>query len=269
MLVSLIVTTYNRPDALRAVLAGFADQTDDHFELLVADDGSREETGNLVREFAAAAPVPVRHIWHEDLGFRVAAIRNRAAAASRGAYLIFVDGDCVPMRNFVARHRTLAEPGWSVAGNRLLLSEGFTHRVLDEQLPIHRWSLADWIAARRRGDINRALPLLHLPLGSLRKLGGRRWPRLRGCNMGVWRVDLARVNGFDESFQGWGFEDSDFAVRLINAGIGIKKGAFATGLLHLWHRQNDRTREGENWQRLQQRIASGETRASRGLAQCA
>lgn len=267
MLISAIVTTYNRPDALRAVLAGFADQTDRGFELLVADDGSREDTGRFVREFAATAPVPVRHIWHEDRGFRVAAIRNRAAAASSGAYLIFVDGDCVPMQTFIARHRALAAPGWVIAGNRLLLSEAFTRRVLDEQLPIHRWRLADWFAARRRGDINRVLPLLHLPMGRLRTLGGRRWPRLRGCNMGMWRVDLERVNGFDESFQGWGFEDSDFAVRLINAGVGIKKGAFATGLLHLWHRENDRRREGENWERLQHRIASGETWAAQGLRQ--
>lgn len=267
MLISLIVATYNRLDALRAVLAGLAEQSDRGFELLVADDGSLEDTGRYVAGFGAAAPVAVRHIWHEDRGFRVAAIRNLAAARASGEYLVFVDGDCVPLPDFVARHRALAEAGWMVAGNRLLLSEAFTRRVLGEGLPIQRWTLGDWIAARSRGDINRVLPLLHLPLGPLRKLGGRRWPRVRGCNMGMWRRDLVRVNGFDESFQGWGFEDSDFAVRLINAGVGVKKGAFATGLLHLWHRENDRRREGENWQRLQRRISSGETWASQGLEQ--
>ncbi len=269
MLITLIVATYNRPDALRAVLTGFSEQTDRGFELLVADDGSRDETGRFVADFAAGAPVRVRHVWQEDLGFRVAAIRNRAATLASGEYLIFVDGDCVPQRDFVAQHRALAEQGWAVAGNRLLLSETFTHRVLHEALPIGRWRFRDWIEARFRGDINRLLPLLRLPLGPMRKLGGKRWPRLRGCNMAMWRCDLARVNGFDESFQGWGFEDSDVAVRLINSGVSVKKGAFATGVLHLWHRENNRAREGENWQQLQRRIASGATRAARGLDQYA
>jgi glycosyltransferase involved in cell wall biosynthesis len=265
MLISLIVTTYNRPDALVAVLAGLLAQDDPAFEVLIADDGSRDDTSRLVDAFSASAPVAVRHVWHEDLGFRVAAIRNRAAALAAGEYMIFVDGDCVPLPDFVTQHRALAEPGWMVAGNRLLLSEAFTRRVLGEGLPIEQWPLGNWIAARRRGDINRVIPLLHLPLGPLRKIGGKRWQRVRGCNMGVWRRDLETVNGFDESFHGWGFEDSDFAVRLINSGVRVKKGTFATGLLHLWHRENDRRREGENWRRLQQRIASGETRASRGL----
>ena len=82
-------------------------------------------------------------------------------------------------------------------------------------------------------------------------------------------ADLLRVNGFDESFQGWGYEDSDFAVRLVNAGVGLAKGAFATGVLHLWHREHDRAREGENWERLQSRIVSHETRAELGLDQYA
>ncbi len=264
-MISVIVATYNRPDALRAVLAGFCEQTDRQFELLVADDGSRDETRALVESVAASAPIPIAHVWHEDAGFRLAAIRNRAAARAQGDYLVFVDGDCVPLPDFVAQHRALAEPAWMVAGNRLLLSETFTRRVLAEELPIHRFTLAQWIAARRRGDINRVLPLARLPLGPLRKIGRARWPRVRGCNMAVWRRDLEKVNGFDESFQGWGYEDSDFAVRLVNAGVGLKKGAFATGLLHLWHREHDRTREGANWQRLQRRIASRETRAQLGL----
>lgn len=265
MLASVIVATYNRPDALRAVLAGFTEQTDRAFELLVADDGSGEDTRAVIQSIARAAPIPIRYVWHEDRGFRLAAIRNRAAAQATGDYLIFVDGDCVPLSDFIAQHRKLAQRGWMVAGNRLLLSEPFTRRVLAEGLPIHRWDLRQWLTARRRGDINRVLPLLRLPLGPLRRLGASRWPRVRGCNMAVWRSDVLRVNGFDETFEGWGYEDSDFAVRLVNAGIGLKKGAFATGLLHLWHREHSRAREGQNWERLQQRIASRDVRARLGL----
>jgi glycosyltransferase involved in cell wall biosynthesis len=267
VLVCLIVTTYNRPDALRAVLAGLLAQDDRGFEVLVADDGSRDDTRALVDEMARTAPLPVRHVWQEDRGFRAGAARNRAAARANGEYLVFLDGDCVPRPDFVARHRHLAERGWMVAGNRILLSESFTREVLAGNVPIHGWTFAQWRAAHGRGAINRTAALRTLPLGPLRKLGSRRWQRVRTCNLGLWSDDFRAVNGFDEVFEGWGFEDSDLAVRLLNLGVRRKYGAFATGVLHLWHRENDRAREGENWQRLQQRIASGEVRASRGLEQ--
>ena len=267
MLVSLIVTTYNRPDALRAVLDGLLAQRDRGFEVLVADDGSRDDTRALIEGTARTAPFPVTHVWQEDRGFRAGAARNRAAARASGDYLVFLDGDCVPRPQFIARHRRLAERRWMVAGNRILLSQAFTQEVLDGGLPIHEWTLAQWRSARARGAINRMLPLRDLPLGPLRKLGSRRWQRVRTCNLGVWADDFRAVNGFDEDFAGWGFEDSDLAVRLINRGIGRKYGAFGTGVLHLWHRENDRAREGQNWQCLQQRIRSGETSAAVGLDQ--
>lgn len=265
MEISVVVTTYNRPDALRAVLDGLTEQVDRGFEVLVADDGSRDETRVLVEASARASLVPIRHVWQEDRGFRAGAARNRATAAARGDYVIFLDGDCIPRAHFIARHRALAEPGWMVAGNRILLSEAFTRSALADSLPLHRWTDVQWREAHRRGDINRTLPLLHLPLGPLRRLAAKRWQRVRTCNLGVWRRDLLEVNGFDEVFEGWGYEDSDLAVRLINSGVRRKEGAYATGVLHLWHRENDRRTEGENWDRLQQRIRDGATRALRGL----
>lgn len=268
-MISVVVTTYNRPDALRAVLAGLAAQHDRDFEVVVADDGSRDDTRALVEAIARTAPVAVRHVWQEDDGFRAAAARNRATAQARGDYIVFLDGDCVPRPSFIARHRSLAERRWMVAGNRVLLTDDFTRSVLQQQAPIHTWTDAQWRDARQRGDINRTLPLAHLPLGPLRKLAARRWQRVRTCNLGVWRNDLVAVNGFDESFQGWGYEDSDLAVRLINAGVGRKEGAYATGVLHLWHRENDRRAEGDNWNRLQTRIRDGAVLAERGLAQYA
>jgi glycosyltransferase involved in cell wall biosynthesis len=269
VLVSLIVTTYNRPDALAAVLAGLLAQPDRGFEVLVADDGSRDDTRALVEQAARDAPLRIVHVWQADQGFRAGAARNRAVAQARGEYLVFLDGDCVPRPDFVAQHRRLAERGWMVAGNRILLSESFTREVLEARLPIHAWTLGQWRAARARGAINRTAPLRTLPLGPLRRLGRRKWERVRTCNLGVWTDDFRAVNGFDEAFEGWGFEDSDLAVRLLNLGVRRKVGAFATGVLHLWHRESDRGREGENWERLQRRIASGERRALLGLAQYA
>lgn len=265
MLISVIVSTYNRPEALAAVLQGLAAQTDRHFEVVVADDGSRPDTAALVAQRSAGFPVPLHHVWHADTGFRLAAIRNRAALQAAGDYLVFIDGDCVPRGDFVAEHRALTRPGWAVAGNRVLLSEDFTREVLQQQLPIHAWSLAQWRTARAQGKINRTLPLLRLPLGPLRRLRPRHWERLRGCNIGVWRADNHRINGFDESFEGWGFEDSDYAVRLINAGVGIELGTFATGLLHLWHRETRKPRSGPNWDTVMRRLTNGETRAQPGL----
>jgi glycosyltransferase involved in cell wall biosynthesis len=267
MTTSVIVTTYNRPDALRAVLDGLAAQIDRDFEVLVADDGSRDDTRELVDAVRSQTPVAIRHVWQEDRGFRAGAVRNRATAQARGDYVIFLDGDCVPRPGFIERHRVLAEAGWMVAGNRILLAEMFTKSALEAKLPLHLWSDAQWRTARQRADINRTLPLMYLPLGPLRKLAGSRWQRVRTCNLGVWRADLTRVNGFDEVFEGWGYEDSDLAVRLINSGVQRKEGAYATGVLHLWHRENDRRAEGENWDRLQQRIRERATRAERGLDQ--
>jgi len=266
MPISVVVTTYNRPDALRAVLDGLGAQADRDFEVIVADDGSHDDTRALVEQASAGYPVPLAHVWQEDKGFRAGAARNRAAERARGEYLVFLDGDCIPRPDFIARHRALAERGWMVAGNRILLSEAFTARALRERLPLHAWSAQQWREARRRCDINRTLPLAHLPLGPLRKIAASRWQRVRTCNLGVWTEDFRRVRGFDETFEGWGFEDSDLAVRLLNAGVRRKEGAFATGVLHLWHRENDRLHEGRNWELLQQRIRSRETMPSKGLS---
>jgi len=264
---SVIVTTYNRPDALRAVLDGLAAQNDTGFEVRVADDGSGDETRAVVESAARAFPMALTHLWQEDLGFRAGAARNRAAARADGEYLVFLDGDCIPRRDFIARHRELAEPGWMVAGNRVLLSEAFTRHSLAERTPLHAWDRQQWRGAARRGEINRTLPLLDLPLGPLRKLAAQRWQRVRTCNLGVWRGDFEAVNGFDETFQGWGYEDSDLAVRLLNSGVRRKEGAFATGVLHLYHRENDRRAEGDNWNRLQQRIRDNAKWSERGLDQ--
>ena len=209
--------------------------------------------------------MPLTHAWQEDRGFRAGAARNRAARVARGDYLIFLDGDCVPRPDWIAQHRRLAEPGWMVAGNRVLLSESRTRELLAQAAPLHAWTPAQWRAERAAGGINRTAPLARLALGPLRKLGARQWERVRTCNLGVWSADFARVNGFDESFEGWGFEDSDLAVRLLNAGVRRKEGAFATGVLHLWHRENDRRHEGRNWDLLQQRLRSGDTLPLQGL----
>ena len=162
MKVSVIVTTYNRPDALAAVLHALAAQTDHDFEVRVADDGSGPQTRGLVQQIASTFPVPLSHVWQEDLGFRAGAARNRACAQAQGEYLVFLDGDCVPLPDFVAQHRALADARWFVAGNRILLSPGFTALALGTGRPLHAQSTLYWLWARLRGHINRLSPLLRL-----------------------------------------------------------------------------------------------------------
>jgi len=265
-LISVVVTTYNRPDALRAVLASLAAQTDKAFEVLVADDGSRQETAAAVAEMGVSFPVPLVHLWQSDDGFRAAAARNLAVAASRGEYLVFVDGDCVLRPDFVARHRALAEPAWFVAGNRVLLSENFTKKVLQSpMIVLHGDSRLSWLGRRFSGVINRWLPLCFVPGNGWRKRQPQRWQGARTCNLAMWRADFDAINGFDEAFQGWGHEDADLAIRLLHAGVQRKDGRFATAVLHLWHRENDRSNLAENERRLAEILADNRRRAAAGI----
>jgi glycosyltransferase involved in cell wall biosynthesis len=265
MRIAVIVTTYNRPDALAAVFAGYQAQRDAEFELLVADDGSTSETRRVVDEFKTRAGFPVTHVWHEDQGFRAAAIRNRALAATRADYIVFSDGDCVPAPRFVAQHRRLAQCGWFVAGNRVLLSAGFTSRVLRDKLPIHEWTGGAWFARWTQRDVNRWLPLVTLPDGAFRRATPQRWAGVKTCNLGCWRDDLLRVNGLDETYSGWGLEDSDLVIRLLHAGVKHTSARFAAPVFHLWHAENDRSRLAENQRRLDALLASQRTVAELGV----
>jgi glycosyltransferase involved in cell wall biosynthesis len=265
-LISVIVTTYNRADALAAVLRSLARQTDKDFEVVVADDGSTAETSQLIETWKAKLGHRLKHVWHDDSGFRAAEIRNRAILAARGAYCIFLDGDCIVRPDFVEIHRRLAEPGWFVTGNRILLSDALTDRVLCEKLSPETWSIARWIGERWRGGVNRLSALLRLPFGPLRRLRQRAWRGARSCNLAIWRSDLDRVDGFDADFSGWGKEDSDIIVRLLHAGVRRKDGTFATGVIHLWHAESDRSLLPENERKLSEIIASDRVLAHRGLS---
>jgi glycosyltransferase involved in cell wall biosynthesis len=267
-LISVITTTFNREDALDAVLRGLSRQTDQGFEVVIADDGSGPETARLINDWTSQLGVSVDHVWQEHRGFRAAAVRNRAIRTSRGSYCIFLDGDCIPRSDFIAAHRSLAEPGWFVAGNRILLSRGLTEAVLRERLAPETWGFGAFLRRRLRGEVNRLLPLVHLPLGAARKAHARRWQGCRSCNLAVWRTDLERVDGFDASYTGWGKEDSDLVVRLLHAGIRRKDGRFATGVLHLWHSESDRSQLPHNEARLGNVLGSDHVRADCGLSQC-
>jgi glycosyltransferase involved in cell wall biosynthesis len=264
---SLILTTYNWPQALQLVLASLEQQDDRDFEVLVADDGSGPDTADLIARFQGPGRLNPRHVWHPDQGFRAAEIRNRAAALARGAYLVFLDGDCLTRPGFIRRHRALAQPGWLVAGNRVLLSAGLTQMLLadPDRLAISHWGPARWLGARWRHQANRLLPLVYLPGRWWRRLQPDRWQGARTCNLGLWRADFLTVNGFDERYQGWGYEDSDLVIRLLKTGVARLDGRHATGVLHLWHPEQARDRGATNLARLLQVQKTGQVRALTGV----
>lgn len=131
---SIVVSTYEWPEALDAVLGGFADQTDDDFEIVVADDGSGDATAEVVDRWRRAFCTRIAHAWQHDDGFRAARVRNLGALEAHGDYLVFVDGDCVPRRSFVGAIRRAAVPGWFLAGKRLDLSPSLSRTVLGGDL---------------------------------------------------------------------------------------------------------------------------------------
>jgi glycosyltransferase involved in cell wall biosynthesis len=262
--ISIVVATYNRPDALALVLRALAAQRAGNFEVLVADDGSGPETAAVVARLAPGLPYPCRHIWQRDDGFRLAMVRNRATVEATGDYLIFLDGDCLPLPDFVTQHRRMAVPGWFVTGNRIQLSQGLTHRTIEASLALWNWSRLDWIRARLRDDINLLVPLLRMRNRSRPKPD---WVGAQGCNIAVWRADYLAVNGFDEAFFGWGYEDSDFVHRLIVSGCRRRATRWNVPILHLWHEVHDRSKEAGNRALFEQTVASGRVRAKRGVDQ--
>ena len=266
MKTTVIVTTYNRPDALREVIRGFTNQEDLRFDLIVADDGSEDETGSMLKSMADSLPFSLKHVWHEDLGFRAAAIRNKAIVQSNADYLIFTDGDCIPQKNFVKNHKKLAERGWVLSGNRILMSKVMTNELLRERLDWSGWGASNFVINYLRRRINRLLPLVDLSaIESFRKLQAKKWRGVKTCNLSVWKSDIVSVNGFEESYQGWGLEDSDLVVRLIKKGLCVKSARFATPVLHLWHEENDRSQLTENQRLLDAVIASDTHKAKIGL----
>ncbi|WP_326543312.1 glycosyltransferase [Pseudorhodoferax sp.] len=274
--IGIVVLTYNRSDALLAVLAALAPQCPHDAVVVVADDGSRAEHVAALRARLPRFGCRVVHAWHPDEGFTVSRARNLGAAQADVDYLVFIDGDCVPTPHFVREHLALARPGHFVNGSRVLLSEGMTQRVLAGRVDLSALSPMQWLALRLRGDVNKLAHLMPWTGAPGRVQPAFRWKGIRGCNFAAWRSDLVRVNGFDESFHGWGHEDADIVLRLHQAGLARTNGYFATEVFHLWHGENSRTDERANRQRVLDRLqpaAPGagavSPRAVRGLSEVA
>jgi glycosyltransferase involved in cell wall biosynthesis len=254
-MISILLATYNWPQALKLCLESLATQTDQDFEIIIADDGSTESTKQVIETFKASQPISITHLWQEDQGFRKTKILNQAIAAAHGSYLVFLDGDCIVQPDFVARHRALAQKGYLVTGSRILLNENLTQQLLSWP----NWSFADFLQSllskRLGGGINKYWPLkIKLGNGSWRDYKKFVWRRIKGCNMACWKSDAEAINGFDETMTGWGHEDADFVFRLQHHGIHRKSGSWSTEVLHLFHRIHDQSNAAENARRVREKI---------------
>jgi glycosyltransferase involved in cell wall biosynthesis len=228
-------------------------------EVIIGDDGSKEETVQMIRCFQEDFPVEITHVWQEDKGFRLAMCRNKCFARCRYEYIIEVDGDLILHPDFVADHLRFARKGCFLKGGRVNLSEKRTQSLCASgKLPnIHFFSKG----LRRRTNAFRLLVVC-------RYLLTRYKPNKRtglGCNMSFWREDIVRINGYDEYYEGWGAEDSDFSSRLLNSGVRRLSLKFAGLVFHLWHDDLYMYNKERNYEYLNANIVRKTIRCERGL----
>jgi len=243
MLISVLVTTYNHPEWLEKVLWGLSAQADREFEVLIADDGSGPETRALVDRLRPGLGVPLEHVWHEDQGFRKCAILNRAIVAARGELLAFLDGDCVPRRDFVAVHRALSVPGRFCSGGALRLPMATSRLIGRDDVLTGRALDPAWLRAHGTPWSIRLARLAAGPaLSALLDGVTPTRPTFNGGNASVWRTDAIRVNGFDERMEHGGL-DREFGERLENDGIRGRQVRHRAVVVHLDHDRGYRREE--------------------------
>jgi glycosyltransferase involved in cell wall biosynthesis len=232
-------------------------------EIIIADDGSSGETAELIKDFKKKSPVVIKHIWHPDEGFQLSAIRNKGIAACTQPYIVQVDGDLILHRHFIADHLQFQKKDFFVTGSRVLLSAPTSTGLIEnESLDVAKYATGNhnFFNKFRNG-------LLRDLLATRYKIKGRHEYYVKGCNMAFWKKNLLAVNGYNESFVGWGKEDSELAIRLINAGtkkLFLKMGGIS---YHLHHKEASRESEATNVSFMNESIQQKRKWADRGLSQ--
>ncbi len=262
---SLLISTYNWPQALGLCLRSVLQQSALPDEIVIADDGSREETAVLIQDFAKSSPVPVKHIWQPDEGFQLARIRNKGFAAAKGEYIIQIDGDLILHKHFIKDHLRFRRKGFFTTGSRVLLSPKTTETLFANNcIDIRKHSEED---RNFFNSIYLPFPMLHKLLSRRYKNSGKHKYYVKGCNMAFWKQDLLKVNGYNESFSGWGREDSEIAIRLINAGVHKQFLKFGGISYHLFHKEASREMEDKNIRIMKEAAEKKITWAEKGLLQ--
>lgn len=230
---SLVTPTYNWPEALELLLLSILNQTHLPNEVLIADDGSKAETKQLIEKFQKTFPVPLIHIWHEDNGNQKPKIMNKAIAAAKYDYIIEIDGDIIMHKNFVEDHLNFAEKGIYLFGSRVNIQKNILESLFKNKT-IHFNYFSKGIKKRGR--------TIRIPfLMNFAKHHEKRSGKLRGCNMSFWREDFIKINGFNENLVGWGIDDSEMIQRLHNIGIKGKRLKHAGLAYHIYHNEQSKS----------------------------
>lgn len=231
MEISVIVSSYQRPEHLRRCLISleFQKNMEGRYEVIVTDDGSQDTTLDMLKQLAPSLSYPVKVTTHEHRGFQLSRCRNEGIALSEAPYILITDGDCILPNEHLYRHWTFRKQGYFVSGDCYRLNSPASESITEEWIRIGNFT--EWVEPRERKRIrNKALRARVYSWLHLEQL-----PRLTGCNIGVWKEDLIAVNGFDENFIGWGYEDRDLQRRLYSSGRHCRSILHLTTAFHLWH----------------------------------
>ena len=256
MKTSLLITTYNWKEALKAVLDSVKHQSCLPDEVIVADDGSRQDTGDMIAQMQTDYPVPLLHSWQEDAGFRATVSRNRAIASANGDYLLMIDGDMVLPPTFVECHKKAARPGWFVQAGRVFTNSDTTDKIINQSMIPSR--LTPGVRHRWNCITN---PFLSRLFSFERKTA----KGARGCNMSFWKEDVLQINGFNHDFVGWGPEDKEFMCRLLHAGKRHLRLKFAAVGYHLYHAPHSKEALSRNDAILENTMSNKLSRCPNGI----
>lgn len=262
MTCTLLISTYNWPEALRLCLLSAFRQTRLPDHIIICDDGSKAPTKELIDEMRTLSPTPIKHIWHEDKGFRLAKIRNRGMAAGTDDYIIQIDGDIILHPAFVADHLALAAEGVMLRGRRVPLNQRITERLCKAGVMPHLGLLTRGIEKRRLNALH-CLPVAKFLAARYRP----NRPGIMGCNMSFSRRDILAVNGYDEKFEGWGSEDSDLCARMQMNGVQKLDLKFAAVAFHLWHGHAAMQNKEKNERWAKRSHTRDEIRVDKGMDQ--
>ncbi|TXE16930.1 glycosyltransferase [Psychroserpens burtonensis] len=231
---SLIISTYNWPDALNLVLASVLNQVVMPSEILIADDGSTPDTKRLIENYKSKLSVPIVHVWHEDIGFTKATILNKAIAQSKGEYIVQVDGDCIVHPNFIKDHLTFATENCYLYGSRVNIQKAYLEKLFTNQ-QVQFGPFSEGINKRTRALYSPILSQFYKPKLQLSK-------KFRGCNTSYYKSDFIAVNGYNEDFKGWGREDSELALRFLNFGLKSRRLRYRGIVYHVYHLEKSKSR---------------------------
>jgi glycosyltransferase involved in cell wall biosynthesis len=234
MTTALLISTYNWPEALELVLKSLANQTVKPDEVLIADDGSTEVTKLMIDTFKTKTDLMLKHIWHEDNGFKRSEILNKAIAKTDCDYIIQLDGDCVMHSKFIEDHINNATPMTYLFGSRVNILENHLSELFSNK-NIGFGFFTKGIKKRTR-NIHSSF------LAGFYKSSLELSEKLRGCNLSFWRADFIKINGYNEDMIGWGREDSEMVIRLLNNDVSGKRLRYLGIVYHIWHQEKSRER---------------------------